>query len=112
METAFVIIVLSIIGAVTYTINRKGKQEAAAIVDTSTITQETPAVMEMSPKDRVLLNAAKSMWSISMRLGDDDKQEWFIVDKRTGMCVFEVNEDTYAVTPIKRMRRKTTAKTN
>lgn len=112
METAFVIIVLSIIASVTYTINRKGKQEAVSIEET----QPMPVVLEMSPYDTVMLNAAKHLWQMASVVDEHGVCQWYVVDRQTGQRVFEVDEQTHTVKrvaqkPVQRKRRAT-ARTN
>lgn len=113
METIILVVVLSLIGAVTYTINRKGHAEAVSVDETQPM--EAVAVDSIEPYERVLLNAAKATWCLSSVLMDDGTQQWYVVDKHSGKRLFMVDTNTHAVKHVAQkpvQRKRTVARTN
>lgn len=107
METIVLLIGLLLIGVITWFINR-GKRMSMPTIDD---TQPMAPVESITDYEKVLLNAAKSLWVMSSVIDEHGNCQWYVVDRKTGMRVFDVDEQTHSVRPIQqRKRTRRTAK--
>lgn len=106
METIVVLVVLFIIVAVSYFINR-GKRTVNTLAIEETQPMDAVEVDAIEPYERVLLNAAKSMWCLSSVLMEDGSQQWYVVDKATGKRLFIIDSNSHAVKAIAQRKRTT-----